>query len=100
MKEDLRGALRGFRRNRGFAAAAVLLLAFGIGTATAVFSVAETLLLRSLPYPDSERLVALRSVRPLADIPDARTAAGHSPNGSATRPPSRRSPATGGTRWT
>ena len=76
MKEDLRGALRGFRRNRGFAAAAVLLLAFGIGTATAVFSVAETLLLRSLPYPDSERLMALRSVRPLADIPDARTAAG------------------------
>ena len=76
MKEDLRGAVRGFRRNRGFVAAAVLLLAFGIGTATAVFSVAETLLLRSLPYPDSERLVALRSVRPLADIPDARTAAG------------------------
>ena len=76
MTEDLRGALRCFRRSRGFVAAAVLLPAFGIGAATAVFSVAETLLFRSLPYPDSERLVALRSVRPLADIPDARTAEG------------------------
>ena len=76
LTQDLRGALRYFRRNRCFAAVAVLILAFGIGTATAVFSVTETLLLRSLTYPDSERLVTLRSVRPLADIPFTRAAAG------------------------
>ena len=76
LTQDLRGALRYFRRNHCFAAVAVLILAFGIGTATAVFSVTETLLLRSLTYPDSERLVTLRSVRPLADIPFTRAAAG------------------------
>ena len=43
---DVGAALRHFRRNRSFFAAAVLILAFGIGATTAVFSVGETLLLR------------------------------------------------------
>ena len=76
LRQDLAGALRYFRRNRCFAAAAVLILALGIGATTAVFSVSETLLLRSLSYPESERLVTLRSIRPLADFPFARAAAG------------------------
>ncbi|MDA1093129.1 MAG: hypothetical protein O3A25_07655 [Acidobacteria bacterium] len=46
------------------------------GATTAVFSVSETLLLRPLSYPESDRLVALRSVRRLGDFPFTRAAAG------------------------
>ncbi len=74
--QDLRGSLRYFRRHRGFVAAAVAVLALGIAATTAVFSVSETLLLRPLSYPDSDRLVALRSVRPLDGFPSTRAAAG------------------------
>ena len=76
LRQDLRGSLRYFRRNRGLAAAAVLVLALGIGATTAVFSVSETLLLRPLSYPDSDRLVALQSVRRLDGFPSNRAAAG------------------------
>ena len=76
LRQDLRSSLRHFRRHRGFAAAAVVVLALGIGATTAVFSVSETLLLRPLPHPDGDRLVALRSVRRLGDFPSTRAAAG------------------------
>jgi predicted permease len=56
---DIRDALRGFAKNRGFLAAAVLSLALGVGANTAVFSVASALLLRPLPYPQADRLVIL-----------------------------------------
>jgi predicted permease len=56
---DLRDALRGFARHPGFAAAAIVSLAVGIGANTAIFSVARGLLLKPLPYPDPERLVIL-----------------------------------------
>jgi predicted permease len=45
------------KRSPGFAAVAILTLAIGIGANTAIFSVLDTLLLRPLPYPQSERLV-------------------------------------------
>lgn len=73
---DLRGALRYLGRNRVFVSTAILVLALGIGGATAVFSAAETLLLRPLPYRDGERLVTLRSYRPLDDFPFTRAAGG------------------------
>ena len=76
LRQDLRSSLRHFRRHRGFAAAAVVVLALGIGATTAVFSVSETLLLRPLPHPDGDRLVALRSVRRPGDFPSTRAAAG------------------------
>ena len=57
MLHDLRYAIRGLARNPGFAAGAVLTLAVGIGAVTSIFSVADAVILRPLPYPDSNRLV-------------------------------------------
>ena len=55
--QDLAYALRTFRRNRGFTFAAVLILALGIGTNTAVFSIVSPLMLRLLPFRDAHQLV-------------------------------------------
>jgi putative ABC transport system permease protein len=66
---DVRHAWRTLTRNPGFAAIAVLTLAVGIAANTAVFSVADALLLRPLPYPDADRLVALRSINRAPDSP-------------------------------
>jgi putative ABC transport system permease protein len=57
--QQVRYALRGFGRNPGFAAVVVLTLAVGIGANTAIFSVANALLLRPLPYAHPERLVSV-----------------------------------------
>jgi predicted permease len=55
--QDIRFALRGFRRSPGFAVTVVALIALGIGATTIVWSVVDGVMLRQLPYPDAERLV-------------------------------------------
>ena len=55
--EDLRYAMRLLMRAPGFTITCVLILAIGIGATTAIFSLVNTVLLRSLPFPESDRLV-------------------------------------------
>ncbi|MFL5580642.1 MAG: ADOP family duplicated permease [Gemmatimonadaceae bacterium] len=57
--QDVAFALRALRRAPGFAAAAVLTLALGIGSAAAIFTVAYGVLLRPLPLPDPERVAEI-----------------------------------------
>lgn len=59
MRHDFKYAVRSLSKRPGFAATVVLLLATGIGAATAVFSVVDGVLLRTLPYPEPDRLVYL-----------------------------------------
>jgi predicted permease len=67
--QDLRYGLRTLSKSPGFTITAVLTLALGIGACTAIFSLVNAVLIRSLPYGDPERLVYLFSPNPSLKIP-------------------------------
>ena len=67
LAQDARYALRGFRRSPVFTVTAVLTIALGIGASTAVFSLVDRLLFRSLPYPQADRLVSVGIAAPSVD---------------------------------
>jgi predicted permease len=67
--QDVRYAWVTLRRNPGFAAAALVTLALGIGATTAMFSVVYGVLLRPLPYPAADRLVQISEEHPGAVSP-------------------------------
>ncbi len=64
MLQDLRFALRLLARNRAYTALAILTFALGVGANAAVFSVADSVLFRPLPFADADRLFALRLADP------------------------------------
>ena len=59
---DIRYSLRQLARSPGFALAAVVTIALGVGANTAIFSVVNAALLRPLPYPAADRIVAVREL--------------------------------------
>src|SRR5215831_3918556 len=66
---DFRFSLRLLRRNPGFAAAAIVVLALGIGANTAIFSVVNAVLLRPLPFDDPSRIMQVWHVPPPKSFP-------------------------------
>src|SRR5215831_14557511 len=64
--QDLRYAVRGLRRAPAFAITAVAAIALGTGAGTAVFSVVDRILFRSLPYAHDDQLVSVGITAPIA----------------------------------
>jgi putative ABC transport system permease protein len=64
LRQDIGFGVRILQRQPGFAAVAILALALGIGATTAIFSVVDTVLWRSLPFPAADRVMSLAEQRP------------------------------------
>jgi predicted permease len=65
---DVRFAFRQLRKNPGFTAVAVLTLAVCIGANLSIFAVVDAILVRSLPFPDAERLLVLHNAYPASGV--------------------------------
>src|SRR5215471_19867395 len=69
IRQDVVYALRTMRREKAATLTAILVLALGIGSTTAIFTLANGLLLRPLPYPHQETLVTVGELPPGAERP-------------------------------
>src|SRR5512143_4168131 len=78
--QDLRFALRSFRRAPAFPLAAIATLALGIGATTAIFTTLNAVLLKPLPYPRPEALYNIRTA-----LTDGRVTTGMLSNGEISR---------------
>ena len=78
--QDVTFAVRQFRRSPGFAVTAVLTLALGVGATTAIFSLVDGILLRPLPFPHADQLVAIDTLEFPPGVAPSNVAAA---NGSA-----------------
>jgi putative ABC transport system permease protein len=75
IRGDVRQALRQIRRRPGFAIAVILTLTIAIGATSAVFAVFDAVLLRPLPYPDSQRLYSLYELNSRSSVGRTRATA-------------------------
>jgi putative ABC transport system permease protein len=71
MRSELHQAIRTLMKSPGFAASAILILGLGCAASTSIFSVAYSVLIRDLPYPAPDRLVAISSRLPHAVVSKA-----------------------------
>jgi predicted permease len=74
--QELRFAARALTKRRGYAAAAAFTLALGIGANVAIFSVVNAVLLRPLPYPESDRIVTIHHHAPGINLPELQSSPG------------------------
>ena len=72
--KNFRWALRFIRKSPSFSIVVILTLALGIGANSAVFSAIDAILLRSLPYPEGDRLMELQQVNQKVQRPQTRLA--------------------------
>jgi len=68
LTHDLRAAARTLRRNRGFAASAIAILAIGIAASTGLFAVVDAVVLHPLPYAGADRLARVQLLPPSGPV--------------------------------
>src|SRR4051794_23402235 len=66
---DIHGAARSFLKAKGFTATVLLTLALAIGVNTATFAIVNSVLLRPLPVPESDRILLMSNQYPKAGVP-------------------------------
>src|SRR5436190_22028133 len=68
---DIRYGVRMLLKHKGFSAVAIIALALGVGANTAIFSLVNDVLLRPLPFPNSDRIIYFEGKNPAAGITDS-----------------------------